>query len=78
MSYSTREKNLLVRIIRKVIKQAIDDGVIQPLSPTVIMKLGAILEDVVKEAILEHIKSGKLNDTIQKIYKGEFKDDNKQ
>lgn len=68
--YTARDKDQMVRAIRKVIRQAIKEGVCPPIDKTTIMHLGKEIEETLVAEVTQNLKEGKYNDFIKNWFLG--------
>lgn len=63
--YTDRDQDLVIRAIRKVLRQEMKTGTIHPMNKTVTMKLGVEIEKDFVDFVLQAIQSGKYADFIR-------------
>lgn len=69
--YTPRDKDQLIRALRKLIRQAIKEGVCTPIDKTTVMHLGREIEEEVVAHVMTGLKEGRYNEFITKRFLGD-------
>jgi flagellar biosynthesis component FlhA len=70
-TYTERDKDQVIKAVRKMIRQAIKDAIIHPIDKTAIMKLGTKIEEDIYSKVVSDLQEGKYNQFIRDIVLGD-------